>query len=45
MTFDEPAERSGFTFGQWDGERLVPLVLPVVGQSVVLPKPSGLLSL
>ena len=45
VTFDEAAERSGFTFGQWEGERLMPLVLPAVGQSVVLPKPSGLLSL
>lgn len=45
VTFDEVPERGGFTFGQWEGERLVPFVLPAVGQSVVLPKPSGLLSL
>ena len=45
VTFDEVPERGGFTFAQWDVERLVPFVLPVVGQSVVLPKPSGLLSL
>ncbi|MDP3234098.1 MAG: hypothetical protein Q8N26_15055 [Myxococcales bacterium] len=45
VTFDEVLERSGFTFGQWEGERLMPMVLPAVGQSVVLPKPSGLLSL
>jgi hypothetical protein len=45
VTFDEVPERSGFTFAQWDVERLVPLVLPAVGQAVVLPKPSGLLSL
>lgn len=45
VTFDEVAERSGFTFAQWEGERLMPMVLPAVGQSVVLPKPSGLLSL
>jgi len=45
VTFDEVPERGRFTFAQWEGERLVPFVLPVVGQSVVLPKPSGLLSL
>lgn len=45
VTFDEVPEGGGLTLGQWEGERLVPLVLPAVGQSVVLPKPSGLLSL
>ncbi len=45
VTFDEAPESGGITFVRWDGERATPLVLPAVGESIVLPKPSTLLSM
>ncbi len=45
ITFDEPPESGFFTFVRWDGDVMSPLVLPPVGASLTLPKPSGLLSL
>lgn len=43
--FDEPLESGFFTFVQWKGDVLEPLVVPAVGQSLTLPKPNGMLSL
>lgn len=45
VTFDAPPESGFFTFVRWDGDVLSALTLPAVGESVTLPKPSGLLSL
>lgn len=44
ITFDEAPESNALTFIRWEGERAMPFVLPAVGESVVLPKATGLLS-
>lgn len=45
VTFDEPPESGFFTFVRWDGDVMSALTLPKVGESLILPKPTGLLSL
>lgn len=46
LRFDSDPELGGYTVAQWDeGGTLAPLPLPAVGETIVLPKAHGLLSL
>lgn len=45
LRFHEPPEGGGYTFAHFAGGKLSPLVLPAVGQTLELPKHTGLLSL